>query len=1232
LIITKSIGRLSLVVFLFLTLIYPLPAQATTTVTVGPTIAANTATFTSLSASGTTPSITGYSDGATVQVTVSADLGFIQIVTTTGLNAPTGYTSAQWTASDSIEISFTGSQSNVSAAIATLKYKAASNGTTPTISITTFEAGPAYFPATGRFYEVVTHNASLSWEQARCLAKYTDSPYNALSTNPDKCEGPRTRKTLGGLSGYLANITNEDEHRFLGTKLNDVGWIGGSDLETEGTWKWMDGPEAGQVFWNETQAAANTITRRTTQNITISSVTYTNTFNYWSDGEPNNAGGAEDYAEFGYGNSGDLRKSWNDCQFACSRTKYVIEYGESGQSTSTASASISVITPPNAPTSVSGVAGFEEVSLSWSAPSSNGGSGLSDYLIEYKPSGGSWTVFSDAVSTTRSVTVTGLTNGSSYTFRVSAVNSVGTGTVSTETSAYSPVGGSISFNGTNQSLTIEDNADFDLGTGNFTIEWFQYQTGTSTWPRVFSIGQYSGGVDIGVSIESGTVYVWVEGGYRLSYNLGGTANYFNQWRHFAVVREGSTLSLFYNGNKVTSVSNSQDIQVGLPLQIGTEGTANTNFPGYVTNFHWVKGTAVYSGATYTVPTSPLTRAANTKLLLLALGDSAKFTDSSAAPKTVTPLNSPTFSTKNPFIATNPDAPTLNSITAGNGQLTISYFSSYNGGSSLTDYEYTIDSGSNWVSFGSTSSLVINSLTNGTSYQVAIRSKNILGVSSASGNVTAIPRTTPGAPTSISGITGNQQIRLSWTAPTSTGGAAISDYKIEFQTGGGSWSTFADGTSTNTSATVTGLTNGVAYSFRISAFNSAGFGATTASSTTFTPNLSTDSSLSNLTLSSGSIGTFSSVTTNYSVTVANSISSVTITPTVNDSNSTVTVNGATVTSGSPSTSISLNEGSNSILVVVTAQDASSTTYTLTLNRTAASSGGGGGRSIFGDSSSSGSSNDANSAPNNSNTPTVIDTRNNPSANIINWGSNKPVVVTTKNSLGVISSQKVEGTSLEIPKPAPGESVTVQVREDSSSSELLKTITLATPPLPASILKVEIQKNKSWVATWSPRSTVEKYAVTITPKVGAPVVIITSDPKLEVDTASGQSYKFEVIAIGAEGLKSEPIFTSKIVKKSAPAQSELNLMANLATRDVIGSRANAITRTAQQITNGSSVLVSGIVKNKKDKASAFAAALKVANQLQIANPEIWVKPHIEVNRSTKQSRTTNLSVVVLIKPLN
>jgi titin len=81
---------------------------------------------------------------------------------------------------------------------------------------------------------------------------------------------------------------------------------------------------------------------------------------------------------------------------------------------------------------------------------------------------------------------------------------------------------------------------------------------------------------------------------------------------------------------------------------------------------------------------------------------------------------------------------------------------------------------------------------------------------------------PDAPTSLVATRGTGQIGLSWTAPSSNGGAQITDYVIQYLFGG-TWIPFVDGTSSTTNTIVTGLTNGTAYDFRVSAVNSAGQG-------------------------------------------------------------------------------------------------------------------------------------------------------------------------------------------------------------------------------------------------------------------------------------------------------------------------------------------------------------------------------------------------------------------------
>lgn len=86
----------------------------------------------------------------------------------------------------------------------------------------------------------------------------------------------------------------------------------------------------------------------------------------------------------------------------------------------------------------------------------------------------------------------------------------------------------------------------------------------------------------------------------------------------------------------------------------------------------------------------------------------------------------------------------------------------------------------------------------------------------------VPPTEPGAPTGLVATAGNGQVELSWNAPVWTPGSPVSDYVVEYSDDGGStWHTFNDGVSAATNTTVTGLTNGVEYDFRVSAINATG---------------------------------------------------------------------------------------------------------------------------------------------------------------------------------------------------------------------------------------------------------------------------------------------------------------------------------------------------------------------------------------------------------------------------
>lgn len=211
--------------------------------------------------------------------------------------------------------------------------------------------------------------------------------------------------------------------------------------------------------------------------------------------------------------------------------------------------------------------------------------------------------------------------------------------------APSGTGGSMLFAGTTSSnLSIPNDVDLRFGTGDFTIEWWQWQTDNNAAPRIFSIGTYPT-ASIGVSIEGGTLYFWAGGANSI-----GTVSLKNAWHHVAITRNGTSLRVFIDGTQLgtTKTSSTNFSNTTTALRIGNETTTSAlaSFGGYITNFHWVKGTAKYT-ANFTPSTTPLTAGANSKLLLKATDSGSLVTDSSGVGKTVT-NNSVTWNSKTPF--------------------------------------------------------------------------------------------------------------------------------------------------------------------------------------------------------------------------------------------------------------------------------------------------------------------------------------------------------------------------------------------------------------------------------------------------------------------------------------------------------------------------------------------------------------------------------------------------------
>ena len=198
-----------------------------------------------------------------------------------------------------------------------------------------------------------------------------------------------------------------------------------------------------------------------------------------------------------------------------------------------------------------------------------------------------------------------------------------------------------------------------------------------------------------------------------------------------------------------------------------------------------------------------------------------------------------------ILSTVPSAPTLVVAVSGNAQLAVTWTApASTGGSPITDYlvKYSSNGGSTWTNFvhpvSTVPSVTITGLTNGTAYVIKVVAKNAVGISLPSANsAPATPATVPGSPTSVVAVSGNKQLALTWAAPASNGGSNITDYLVKYSSNGGStWTNFGHPVSTVPSLTVTGLTNGTAYVFKVIAKNAVGISLPSTNSAPVTPAL------------------------------------------------------------------------------------------------------------------------------------------------------------------------------------------------------------------------------------------------------------------------------------------------------------------------------------------------------------------------------------------------------------
>lgn len=204
---------------------------------------------------------------------------------------------------------------------------------------------------------------------------------------------------------------------------------------------------------------------------------------------------------------------------------------------------------------------------------------------------------------------------------------------------------SVKFAGTSGVLYTADNADFAYGTGDLTVEVWFYPTATPSNQVIIDQRESSpsGG---GYSIECGSNLIPYLA-TSVSVLSGTIAMNLNEWNHIVYTRSGTDLSLFVNGNRSNTATNSTNFTSQRLTIGGYTQRASSLAYGYIKDARLVKGTSVYdpTSTTITVPTEPLTAITNTVLLTC---QSNRFIDNSSSGHSITVSGATQVSAFNPF--------------------------------------------------------------------------------------------------------------------------------------------------------------------------------------------------------------------------------------------------------------------------------------------------------------------------------------------------------------------------------------------------------------------------------------------------------------------------------------------------------------------------------------------------------------------------------------------------------
>jgi hypothetical protein len=181
---------------------------------------------------------------------------------------------------------------------------------------------------------------------------------------------------------------------------------------------------------------------------------------------------------------------------------------------------------------------------------------------------------------------------------------VGNAQISTAQSKFG--GSSLLLDGTGDWITFADHADYDFGSGAFTIDWWEYRQRSQSQNAAICRNTTATYMGFACGYDSpGTLQFYSASGaaaWDIANGKSLGAVTLNTWNHFAIARSGNTFYAFKNGVQTDTWTSSASLRAGGTLIVGAYSGALT-YQGYLDEVRLSKGIARWT-ANFTPPTMP----------------------------------------------------------------------------------------------------------------------------------------------------------------------------------------------------------------------------------------------------------------------------------------------------------------------------------------------------------------------------------------------------------------------------------------------------------------------------------------------------------------------------------------------------------------------------------------------------------------------------------------------------